>query len=452
MDVLMPEVIRVRFAPSPTGPLHIGGARTALFNYVFARKSGGRFILRIDDTDPERSNRKFEEDIRSGLDWLGIEWDEGPDIGGGCGPYRQSERLARYAAEGRRLIERGAAFLDQGGALRLRYPAEPIVVHDLICGDCVFGPEALGPEPVLARSDGSPTYHLASVVDDIDMCISHVIRGQDHLTNTAKHQLLFSALGAELPQFAHLPLILNEEGGKLSKRSSEGLVALSEFRTRGYLPEAIVNFLALLGWSHPQAKEQFTLLEIIDAFQIERVGKTGSIFDSAKLNWLNGYYLRSLPLERVTASSLPFTGELEPLVRSKGIKWWTAALDALRDGMAFLTDAQSIAALLLNFELPFSENARTRIETDRSAVEQVSRTLLELLSELPSAEECYSPEQVSQLLGRLKKTVALEKKTLFQALRICVMSDTSGPELKVLLPLLSREILISRVQAVRAKL
>ena len=258
--------MRVRFAPSPTGYLHIGGARTALYNFFLAKRSGGQFILRIDDTDTERSLVEYEEDIIRSLRWLGIIWDEGPEMPGASGRFRQSDNTENYLEVAQRLLASGRAFCDPEGVIRLRYGGQKVIVRDEVCGVCEFQTQALGSEPGLIRSDGSPTYHLASVVDDIEMGITHIIRGQDHLTNTAKHQLMFDALGVSAPRFIHLPLIMGEDGSKLSKRNTEGSVLLKDFRAQGYLPEAVVNYLALLGWSHPEGVEQFSIGEVSNSF------------------------------------------------------------------------------------------------------------------------------------------------------------------------------------------
>lgn len=450
------SLIRVRFAPSPTGALHVGGARTALFNYLFARSHGGKLILRIDDTDRERSQKVHEQDIIDSLLWLGIDWDEGPDCGGPAGPYRQSERLDSYARAAASLLESDRAYRDSGGAVRLRYPAGQIVVPDLVCGECKFSHDSLGPEPVLVRSDGSPTYHLASVCDDIEMDISHVIRGQDHLTNTAKHQVLFEALGHKAPAFAHLPLILSEEGAKLSKRNTESLVSVSEFRAHGYLSAALVNFMMLLGWSHPDAVEQLSMTEGIKAFSIERVRRTAAIFENKKLDYLNGWWLRHLPVAEVAEQAVSFTGEYRDLIARRPQHYWVEAIDALRDGMASLLDAENIAEQLCAYEVPLTEEARRELIEGprREECRTVLICWLSLLDNFPLEpdSDCYTKEQTAQLLNRLKKELTVEKKVIFHGVRAAVMGALSGPELKVLIPLIPRELLLERARALRAEL
>jgi glutamyl-tRNA synthetase len=345
---------RCRIAPSPTGPLHIGTARTALFNFLFARQHEGTFILRLEDTDQARSTLAYERDILDGLHWLGLEWDEGPEVAGQpargpFGPYRQSERGALYTAAIDRLLADDRAYpcfctpeelaadrqaqqvakLDpayvgrcanlteaerqarraQGrpAVIRFRVGNERVEFDDLVRGHVSIDTGALGGDLVIARSDGSPLYHFVVVVDDIEMRISHVIRGEDHLSNTPKHVLLFRALGAEPPVFAHLPLILNPDRSKMSKRKSQ--TAIDAYREQGYIREAIVNHLALLGWSSGSDEEVFAIEDLVARFDLGRVQPSGAIFDLARLDWLNGQWIRRLPSEELTERALPFLAE-----------------------------------------------------------------------------------------------------------------------------------------------
>jgi nondiscriminating glutamyl-tRNA synthetase len=342
---------RCRIAPSPTGPLHIGTARTALFNFLFARQHSGTFILRLEDTDQARSTLGYERDILDGLHWLGLEWDEGPEVAGQpargpYGPYRQSERTALYTAAIDRLLAQDLAYpcfctaeelaadrqaqqkakldptyvgrcaaLTEGerevrraegraAVIRFRVGSERVEFDDLVRGHVVIDTSALGGDLVIARSDGSPLYHFVVVVDDIEMRISHVIRGEDHLSNTPKHVLLFRALGAEPPVFAHLPLILNPDRSKMSKRKSQ--TAIDAYRRQGYVREAIVNHLALLGWSSGSDEEVFSMDDLVARFDLGRVQPSGAIFDLARLDWLNGQWIRRLPPDALIERSLPF--------------------------------------------------------------------------------------------------------------------------------------------------
>ena len=327
--------MRVRFAPSPTGTLHIGSARTALYNYLFARHSGGAFVLRVDDTDAARSDAALEASIMADLRWLGLTWDEGPDVGGPSGPYRQSERLERHRAAAGELLASGQAYhcfcpeerLEQlrrealtaghtprydrrclalsadevrrrlgagePAAVRFKVPAGEVVVDDLIRGDVVIGADALS-DPIIVRSDGVAGYNFATVVDDRDMGITHVIRGDDHLTNTARQQLLFEALGAPVPCWAHHSMVLGPDGGKLSKR--HGATAVGDYRELGYLPEAIVNYLSLLGWSHGE-DEVLELDRLIRDFDLGELSASPAVFDLAKLDWLDHERIMTLAPE-----------------------------------------------------------------------------------------------------------------------------------------------------------
>lgn len=282
--------VRVRLAPSPTGPLHVGTARTALFNLLFARRHGGQFLLRLEDTDRERSKPEYEQEILEGLRWLGITWDEGPEVGGPHAPYRQSERIALYREKLEQLLGEGKAY-ERDGAVLLRVPSEEMIVPDLVRGAVRFPPSEQQ-DFVIARALDDPLFHLAVVVDDAVMGITHVIRGEDHLSNTPRHILLQRALGLPTPAYAHLPLLLDTNRKKLSKRTAEtGLLA---YRDKGYLPEAMVNFLALLGWNPKTEEEVFTIEDLVERFDLGGVQKAGAIFDLKKLDWLQRQHLQKL--------------------------------------------------------------------------------------------------------------------------------------------------------------
>src|ERR671937_178109 len=276
----MAQGMRLRFAPSPTGSLHIGGARTALYNWLLARQSGGTFVLRIEDTDRERSTPENVEQILDALSWLGLDWDEGP--------YSQAERQPRHREEIDRLVGEGHAYLEEG-AVRLRVPDEgETVVRDVIRGDVTFEHSTIE-DLVIARSDGSPLYNLAVAVDDRDMGITHVVRGADHLSNTPRQLMVLRALGAEPPVYAHLPLLHGPDGRKLSKR--HGAASVQEMRDAGYLPAAVRNYLALLGWGYDESTTFFSTDELIKLFSLDRVSKNPAMFDEQKLRWMNGRYL-----------------------------------------------------------------------------------------------------------------------------------------------------------------
>ena len=334
---------RLRFPPSPTGPLHIGNVRTGLFNYLLAKKLGGAYVLRIEDTDQERSKKKYESEIFESLKWLGLTPDEGPQEGGPFGPYRQTERHAFYDAALKLLLAEGKVFycshalaaenekpavhwceFRDGGAgqgiIRFKTPKEEVITFaDIIRGPISVETNLIG-DFSIARNLESPLYNFANVIDDHEMQITHVLRGEDHIPNTPKQILLQRALGYESPQYGHLPLILGKDRSKLSKR--HGAVALAEYQRQGYLPEAIINYLALLGWNPGTEQEIFTRNELIDCFSIEKVHRAGAVFDTEKLDWMNGEYIRRTPLADLTEKLIPF-------LSSAGIQTETIARDTL---------------------------------------------------------------------------------------------------------------------------
>ncbi len=338
--------VRVRFAPSPTGYLHIGGARTALFNWLFARKMGGKLILRIEDTDTERLKEDSVSQILTSLRWLGLNWDEGPEAGGACGPYYQSERRELYSKYAQQLLDEGKAYycfctpadleaerekqraakqpfryartcrdLDPEVAkaraaagepysVRIKIPTEgSITVHDLIHGDVTFNMDQFD-DFVIVKSNGMPTYNFAVVVDDHLMGMTHVLRAEEHLSNTPKQLLIYEALGFEPPKFGHMPMILAPDRSKLSKR--HGATSVEEFRAQGYLPEAIINYLTLLGWGPGDEREIFSLAETVKLFELEQMSKKAAVYDTKKLTWMNGQYLSELPLEKILPEAETF--------------------------------------------------------------------------------------------------------------------------------------------------
>jgi len=334
-------MVRVRFAPSPTGFLHIGGARTALFNWLYARNQSGKFILRIEDTDLERSKKEFFDEILRSMQWLGLNWDE---------QYLQSDRFDLYRQYAKKLVDEGKAYRE-GEAVILNMPPKEVKIFDLIRGEIVFDTELLK-DQVLLKSDGSPTYSFACVVDDALMEISHVIRGEDHISNTPKQVMIYEALGFKPPKFAHLPLILDAEGGRMSKR--HGAVAVSDYNRQGFLPEAVVNYLMLLGWSPGQNQEIISLSSAIAKFSIKKVNKAGAVFSMEKLTWLNAQYIKNLAEDKLTDLLIPrlqargFIGDTYDRKRIENIvrlyKTRTPTLNDFFDRAAFLfVDSPEIA-------------------------------------------------------------------------------------------------------------
>lgn len=339
--------VRTRIAPSPTGLAHVGTAYAGLYNYAFAKKMGGKFVLRIEDTDVKRNVKGAEEAIYEGLAWLGLKWDEGPDKGGSFGPYRQSERLASYRVKAKELEERGLAY-EEEGAIRFKNSEKEIFWEDLVRGRVSFPGEEVG-DFVIMKSDGYPTYNFAVVIDDILMKISHVIRGEEHISNTPRQIALYQALGEKKPEFAHLPTLRNKERKKLSKRRDP--VDLGIYRGEGYLPEALINFLCLLGWSHPEEKEIFPLAEFVEKFSLERVRRAGPVFDMAKLDWLNGEYIRKTQNSKLKDQIWEYyegrfekerVGKTVPLVKSRMKK-----LGEYQDLAGFLFERPKVAMKLL---------------------------------------------------------------------------------------------------------
>lgn len=347
--------VRVRFAPSPTGALHIGGGHTALFNWLWARHTGGRFILRVEDTDRARSTKEYEETIMSGMRWLGLDWDEGPDRGGDYGPYRQSERLDLYRQYARQLLDEGRAYRD-GEAIVFK--VEP--GQDVSFDDCVYGRiESMSDglkekdtgklkDIVLIKSDGMPTYNYAVVVDDHLMAITHVIRGEDHISNTPKQILLYRALGWETPRFAHLPMILGKDKKKLSKRL--GATSVYEYRDLGYMPDSVFNFLALLGWSAGDDHEIFTRQEAADLFELSRVTRKPAVLDVDKLNFINQEHLKRLdPMTRL-AMVRPFWEAMGLPVKEHGDEWLAGALTLMEGRGRTAKEMAEFSDYFLSFE------------------------------------------------------------------------------------------------------
>jgi glutamyl-tRNA synthetase len=365
-------MVRVRFAPSPTGYLHVGGARTALFNWLYARRHGGTFVLRIEDTDAERSSWEMVAGIVDGLRWLGLDWDEGPDVGGAHAPYFQSQRLEKYREQAERLVREGKAYLDEG-AIRFKVPPGQTSFDDLVHGTVTFENEHIE-NFVILRSDRHPTYHLSVVVDDIDMRITHVVRGDDHISNTPKQVLLYEAFGAKPPAFAHVPLILGPDKKRLSKR--HGATSVMEYHRLGYLPEAMVNFLALLGWSPGGDRELFVRDELIERFTLEGISGGNAVFNPEKLDWFNQQHIA-----RLAPGDL--LRRIEPRLREQGL--W-------RDSLA-TTDADWIASVL--------DLLKLRVKKLDQLVDDLRPFLAERPSLDPAAAAKYLTPQASAALALL---------------------------------------------------
>ncbi len=434
--------VRTRFAPSPTGFLHVGGARTALFNWLYARQAGGEFILRVEDTDEKRNTAEAHQVIYDGLSWLGLDWDEGPDKGGPFGPYRQSERSAIYETYLAKL-EAGGHVYEDGGAIRFRSQRKPVVVEDLVCGRIEFDMSnpATHPDMTIRRPDGSWIFHFVNVVDDIEMQLTHVIRGEDHLSNTPKHIELYQALGATPPKFAHIPLILNHEGKKLSKR--DGGSSITYFLDLGYTPEAVANYLCLLGWSPGENREFLSIAEIVSLFDLAHVNRRNAIFDLDKCFWLNGQHLQHMTLERFAGLALPF-------VDKAGVPYGTLeallpALAIVKPKVKHLSDVPGWIGFLFTEDYAFDPEAVAKSLAKPGAADR-----LEALGTALSGLDDWTHAAIE---ARLKETAAaLGVKTgeLVHPARVSVSGRSVGPGLYEMFEVLGKARTLARFEKGRA--
>jgi glutamyl-tRNA synthetase len=413
----MSDSMRVRFAPSPTGALHVGGARAALYNWLVARGSGGTFVLRIEDTDRERSTPENIEQILDALRWLELDYDEGPQF--------QSERGERHRQEIARLLEEGHAYLDEG-AVRLRVPDEgQTVVSDLIRGEIAFQHKDIA-DFVIARSDGSPLYNLAVAVDDHDMGITHVIRGEDHISNTPRQMMVLKALGADTPVYAHLPLLHGPDGKKLSKR--HGAASVQELRDAGYLPAAVRNYLALLGWGYDESTTFFSTEELIKLFSLERVSKNPAVFDEQKLRWMNGRYLRELPFEELHGLLTERLGREIPV----------EAVQIAQEKMQTLDDFWTLAAFLVERQ-PTDEKAWGKVMKD-GAAERLATARTALAQTDP-----FTAEAIEASLRSVVDQTGDKPNKVFQPLRVAISGSTVSPGIFESVAVLGRDETLARV-------
>jgi nondiscriminating glutamyl-tRNA synthetase len=443
---------RVRFAPSPTGHLHVGGARTAIFNWLFARHHGGAFVIRVEDTDQARSTRESEQMVLDDLRWLGLDWDEGPSVddqtsGGPHAPYRQSERVELYGRVARELLERGVAYRcycseeeleakrkqaeadgrpphydltcwvnrrndDAPHAIRFHVPhaddgTGDVTIDDQIRGEVTWRKESLG-DFIVVRSDGLPTYNFCVVVDDHDMDISDVIRAEEHLTNTHRQVLIYRAMGWTVPRFAHVSLILGQDRTKLSKR--HGATSVAAYAEDGFLPDAMVNYLTLLGWSSPDGLDIFTREYAIEKFSLDRVNAAAAVFDPQKLDWVNGQYIHAMT-----------AGELAPLVRKFfDVPWLEEGIDVVKTSVHRLTQFEEVLRFVVDYVPP---------SVDRAFAEKLADELR--TNGTPTDEESYKA-----MVERLKTTTGTKGKALFMPLRLALTGLDHGPELVRSIPLL----------------
>lgn len=476
------EKVRVRFAPSPTGPLHIGGARSALFNYLYAKQNGGDFVVRIEDTDRERSSHESEENIKASLRWLGINWNEGIDVGGDCAPYRQMERLDTYKDAVEKLLATGYAYYCYcteeeieaekeacrragkmplySGKCRHLTEAEiaekkaagikptirfhvkegdPIVIHDLVRGDVQFERDGIG-DFVIVKSDGIPVYNFAVVVDDHLMNISHVLRGEEHLSNTPRQAVIYEALGWEMPTFGHISLILGKDRTKMSKRNGD--VSCVAYQEHGYLPQALVNFLALLGWAPEGEEEMFTIEEMIEQFSLDRVSKSPAVFDIDKLKWMNQQYIKKLPAEELARLLQPYLTDTDLsgerlLLFAETMSNHIATLEECREylpliegDIAEITDAEML-------EILHQETVPLVLKSFRDKV---------------SEADTFDAAAIKTALKQIRKENKLGGKEVFMPVRIAVTGEQHGPDIDKLIALMGRETFEARLRRTAAAL
>ncbi len=428
---MSPSEIRVRFAPSPTGFFHIGGARTALFNWLYARHTGGTFILRIEDTDKERNTPEALQLLLDGLRWLGLDWDEGPETGGPHGPYFQSERGGIYKKYLEKLRQNGRAY-DKDGAVYFKVSGEAQIIDDAVRGKVV---RTEVKDFVIFRSNGSPVYHFVVVVDDITMGITHVIRGEDHLSNTSKHTELFHALGAPLPVFAHVPLILKSSGpGKMSKRDQGALV--EEYEKQHYLPEAVRNYLCLLGWNPKDNTEIFPLPEMIERFDLPGINKDGARFDEKKLAHINGEYLRALPLDAFVEKA----GLVDDNSDSDR-QYLKSVLAICQEKVRSFNDLAIYSAYFFTDDFPLLEKAKRKIFKKGEPLVR----LVELSAELSQLEE-FNEENLENTIKQLAEKKGLYTGEYIHAARLAVSGTNAGPSFYALMRVLGKKRVLARIE------
>ncbi|HHX18380.1 MAG TPA: glutamate--tRNA ligase [Clostridium sp.] len=481
-------MVKVRFAPSPTGHLHIGGARTALFNYLFAKKNNGKFLVRIEDTDLARSSIESEKVIINDLKWLGINWDEGIDVGGENGPYRSTERRETYKKyidklieedkayycyctqeeleeERKRLEEANSDMLGYSGkcsnlteeqikkyeaegrkpTIRLRVPKDQIIeIDDKVRGHVEFDSNGVG-DFIIVKSDGIPVYNFAVTVDDYLMGITHVIRAEEHLSNTPRQILIYDALGFKKPQFAHVSLILGHDRTKMSKR--HGATWVEQYRDLGYLPEAIVNFLALMGWSPESEEEFFTIDELISQFSLDRVSKNPAVFDNEKLNWMNSQYIKEASLDRITDMAVPHLKNAELIgeeVDQETYEWIKKMVKSVKHSLEYVGQITEKVRVFFNDEIS-PENDETLEVLKGEQVPQLMDTLISKVNEAEVVDEEFG-KGIFKIIG---KETGIKGKNLFMPIRVMLTGQMHGPELYDIISILGKEKINKRINWVR---
>ncbi|HAE0521110.1 TPA_asm: glutamate--tRNA ligase [Salmonella enterica subsp. enterica serovar Enteritidis str. P125109] len=478
--------VRVRYAPSPTGHLHIGNARTALFNYLFARHLGGKMVLRIEDTDQKRNIAGGVESQMKNLEWLGVDWDEGPGRGGEYGPYSQMERLDIYQKYTDELLEKGLAYrcymtseeleaereaqIARGEAprysgahrnltaeqeeafraegrtpsIRIRVPEDVTYTwNDIVKDDVSFESKDFG-DWVIVKKDGIPTYNFAVVIDDHLMAISHVLRGDDHISNTPKQMMIYDAFGWEYPTFGHMTLIVNESHKKLSKRDHSIIQYIEQYKELGYLPEALFNFITLLGWSPVGEQEIFTKEEFIEIFDADRLSKSPAVFDQNKLAWINSQYMKHQSFEEVFEASLPFlqeAGRIETSPSEEELAWARDLVALYREQMTHGAEIVKLSEMFFEDEVVYDEEANTVLSG-----ETVPTVLAEFANQLRALEE-WTPEAIKASIKATQKATGQKGKNLFMPIRVATTGQTHGPELPNTIQLLGKDRVLARLEA-----
>ena len=484
----MEKNYRLRFAPSPTGPLHIGGARSALFNYLLAKKHNGTFLVRMEDTDLERSSKESEENIKDSLRWLGMDWDEGIDVGGDFGPYRQMERLDIYNEAIQKLLDEGKAYycfcseeelakekeeqqargempkysgkcrhlskeqqqelLDQGikPVIRFHVPeGETVVVDDQVRGEVTFETDGIG-DFIIVKSDGIPVYNFAVVMDDHTMGITHVIRGEEHLSNTPRQIVLYDALGYDKPKFAHISLILGRDNeGKLTKMSKRhGSTSVVSYKEQGYLPEAIDNFLALLGWAPGGEEELFTLEELTKEFSLDHVSKSPAVFDIEKLKWINGMYIRKASGERLLEYGLPFlkkAGFVSEEPSMDEMIWAMMTIDALKNHISCFAELPELVAKY-RADVEYSDEVvESLLECKEDAL-----TVLRAMKEKLEKTQKVTQDSYKKMLKEITKETGIKGRNLYHSLRVVKTGEEQGPDLDKLSVIIGRDLMLDRLK------
>jgi glutamyl-tRNA synthetase len=443
---------RVRFAPSPTGYLHIGGARTALFNWLYARHTGGTFILRIEDTDAARNSQEAVEVILSGLRWLGLDWDEGPLTGdatgaskGDRGPYFQSQRTRIYMDYMQKLLSSGHAYeVQEGmdeGTVKFRMQREPIVIKDLVVGDVVrklTDREEADPDFIIRRTDGVPVFHFVNVIDDLEMDITHVIRGEDHLSNTAKHIALFQAFGVKPPHYAHIPLILNGDGSKMSKRDTGA--SLTSYLDEGFLPEAVINYLCLLGWSPKDNREKMSRAEVIERFDLPQILRHNARFDYEKLLWLQGEYAREVADDRFYELAVHAFAKAGIDTNKFPLTYVKAALDTCKGKFKLFSELPAYAGFYFRDEIIYNADDAKKVFIPEN------KPRLEKLRDAFAALTSFDAATLETALKETAKQLGGKPGVLIHPCRLAVTGNPHGPSLYHLLEVLGKEKSLARIE------